>query len=190
MNLSKPVMVTSLLALSCCAMVTESTLADDISYTYVDGQVQNTDPDLGSADLGYRLEASLSLPLNLYGVARWQAADVDDVDGDLSGADLGVGWHLGLGDTIHGLAELTWTNRELGLFDEDGYTASLGVRVAPGERWEFGVKGGYRDLEENLKGGYGEAYVLWKAWGVLGLTARAELAEEANSVGVGARLSF
>jgi hypothetical protein len=165
-------------------------LAGDISYTYIDGEVQSTDPDFGPADIGYRLEGSLGLPLNFYAIAVWEQADTDDPGGDLDAADLGLGWHLGLGDTIHGLAELTWSNRELGVLDEDGYTASLGVRVAPGDRWEFGIKGGYRDLEENLAGGYGEAYVLWKVWGIVGLTARAELAEEANRVGVGARVSF
>jgi hypothetical protein len=164
--------------------------AKDISYTYLDGTYQSIDPDFGSSDTGYRLEGSLGLLLGFYGFARWESADIDDLDGDLSAADLGLGWHLGLGDTVHGLVELAYTDREIGPLDSDGYMASVGVRFAPLERWEFGVKAGYRDLDRNLDGGYGEGYVLWKVWSVVGLTARAELAEDANRVGIGARISF
>ncbi len=164
--------------------------ADDLSWTYLDVTVEQADPDIGDADFGFRAEGSLGLLLGFYGFARWEEVDVEDVSGDLSAKDLGLGWHIGLGDTVQGLAELAWSDRELGPFDTDGYTAALGVRVAPGDRWEFGAKAGYRDLDANLEGGYGEAYVLWKFAGVLGLTARAELAEEANRFGVGARISF
>lgn len=164
--------------------------ADDISYTYVDLNVRYVDPDIGSADTGYKAAASLALPLNLYGFAQWESADVDNVGGDLEAADFGIGWHLGLGDTVHGLIEAAWTNRELGLFDEDGYTVNVGVRFAPGDTFEVGAKAGYRELDDNLSGGFGEAYVLWKLWGPLGLTATAELAEDANRYGLGARLSF
>jgi hypothetical protein len=181
---------TLLLAFTLLTLPLATVQADDISYTYVDGHVQQADPDFGDSNLGYRFEASLGLPLNFYGIASWERADIDDLPGDLDAADLGVGWHIGLGDTVHGLAELTWSKREVGLLDEDGYTLSVGARVAPGERWEFGAKAGYRDLDSNLEGGFGEAYVLWKVWGVLGLSARAELAEEANRIGVGARISF
>jgi hypothetical protein len=164
--------------------------AKDISYTYLDATYQSIDPDFGSSDTGYRLEGSLSLLLGFYGFGRWESADIDDLDGDLSAADLGLGWHLGLGDTVHGLVELAYTDRELGPLDSDGYTVSVGVRFAPVERWEFGVKAGYRDLDRNLDGGYGEGYALWKVWSVVGLTARAEIAEDANRFGIGARISF
>lgn len=185
-----PVFGVCVTALACVLAGAPPALAKDISFTYLDGTVQHTDPDLGDSELGYRVEGSLGLLLGFYGFARWEAVDFDDIDGDLEAADLGLGWHIGLGDTIQGLAELAYTNRELGPFDEDGYTVSVGVRFAPVERWEFGVKAGYRDLEENLDGGYGEGYALWKVWSVVGLTARAELTEEANRFGVGARLSF
>jgi hypothetical protein len=164
--------------------------ADDISYTYIDATAQWSDPDVGDSAVGYRAEGSLGLLLGFYGFARIEATDIDAVDGDLEGMDLGLGWHLGLGDTLHGIAELAYTDREAGPFDEDGYTASVGVRLAPGDRWEFGVKAGYRDLDDALKGGYGEAYALWKLWGIFGLTARAELAEDGNRVGLGGRISF
>ncbi len=164
--------------------------AKDISYTYVDGTYQSIDPDFGSSDTGYRIEGSLGLLLGFYGFGLWESADIDDLDGDLSAADLGLGWHLGLGDTVHGLVELAYTDRELGPLDSDGYTASVGVRFAPVERWEFGVKAGYRDLDRNLDGGYGEGYALWKVWSVVGLSARAEIAEDANRFGIGARISF
>lgn len=176
--------------LGLCLMMSPLVAADDISWTYVDATVNATDPDLGDADLGYRVQGSLGLLLGFYGFATWEQANLDDVEGDLEATDLGLGWHIGLGDTVQGLAELAYSNRDAGPFDEDGYTAAVGVRVAPGDRWEFGAKAGYRDLEENLEGGYGEAYLLWKFSGVLGLTARAELAEEANRIGVGARISF
>lgn len=188
MSKRTPALMTLLLAFFGTVLITPA-IADDLSFTYLDGQIQSTNPDSGSTETGYRLEGSLSLPLNLYAIAVWEAADTSTA-GDLSAADLGLGWHLGLGETVQGLAELTWSDREAGLFDEDGYTASLGVRVAPGERWEFGIKAGYRDLDENLSGGYGQAYVLWKVWGMLGLTARAELAENSDTIGVGARVSF
>lgn len=177
-------------ALACFLATATPAFAKDMSFTYIDGTVQNTDPELGDSDLGYRVEGSLGLLLGFYGFGRWEAADIDDVEGDFQATDLGLGWHIGLGDTIQGIAELAYSDREVGPLDTDGYTASVGVRIAPVERWEFGVKAGYRDLEDNLDGAYGEAYVLWKVWGVVGLTARAELAEEANRFGVGARLSF
>ena len=165
-------------------------LAKDISFTYLEGAIQYTDPDIGDSDPGYRVEGSLGLLLGFYAFGTWESADIGDLDGDLEATDIGLGWHIGLGDTVQGLAELAYTDRELGPFDEDGYTASLGVRFAPVERWEFGVKAGYRDLDRALEGGYGEGYVLWKVWGVLGLTARAEIAQETNRFGVGARVSF
>lgn len=164
--------------------------ADDISYTYVDVSARYVDPDIGSSDTGYKAAASLGLLLNFYGFAQWETADIDNVGGDLEAADFGIGWHLGLGDTVHGLIEAAWTNRELGLFDEDGYTVNVGVRFAPGDTFEVGAKAGYRELDDNLSGGFGEAYLLWKLWGPLGLTANAELAEDANRFGLGARLSF
>jgi hypothetical protein len=177
-------------ALAMSLLGTPSAQAKDISYTYLDGTYQFIDPDLGSSDTGYRLEGSLGLLLGFYGFARWESSDVDDLEGDLKAGDLGVGWHLGLGDTVHGLVEVAYTDREIGPLDSDGYTVSVGVRFAPVERWEFGVKAGYRDLDRNLDGGYGEGYALWKVWSVVGLTARAELAEDANRFGIGARISF
>ncbi len=164
--------------------------ADDISYTYIDATAQWSDPDIGDSSVGFRAEASLDLLLGFYGFARAETTDLDDVEGDLSGLDLGLGWHIGLGDTLHGIAELAYTDREAGPFDEDGYTAAVGVRLAPGDTWEFGFKAGYRDLDEALEGGYGEAYARWTLWGVVGLTARAELAEDGNRVGLGGRISF
>jgi hypothetical protein len=164
--------------------------AKDISYTYLEGVVQQVDPDGASSETGYRLEGSLGLILGFYGFASWESADLDGLDGDLESSDIGLGWHLGLGDTVHVLAELAYTNREAGPFDEDGYTASVGARFAPTERWEFGAKAGYRDLDRNLEGGYGQGYVLWKPWSLLGLTARAELGEDGNAYGLGARISF
>ena len=163
---------------------------DDIDWTYAEAYLQYVDPKQGDSDSGYHLEASLGLPLGFHALARWEKAELGDLDGDLSGSNLGVGWHLGLGDTVMGFVELSYTNRELGVFDENGYTVNLGVRVSPLDRWEFGGRLGYRDLERNLAGGYGEAYALWRLWGPLGLTARAELSEEANRFGIGARLSF
>jgi hypothetical protein len=177
-------------ALTALLLGTSQVQAKDISYTYLDGTYQSIDPDFGSSDTGYRLEGSLGLLLGFYGFARWESADIDDLDGDLSAGDLGLGWHLGLGDTVHGLVEVAYTDRELGPLDSDGYTVSVGVRFAPVERWEFGVKAGYRDLDRNLDGGYGEGYALWKVWSVVGLTARAEIAEDANRIGIGARISF
>lgn len=164
--------------------------ADDISYTYLELAARHVDPDFAGTEIGYRGAASLSLPLNLYGFAQIESADLDGLSGDLKSSDFGLGWHIGLGDTVHGLVEAAWTNREAGLFDEDGYTVNVGVRVAPGDSFEFGVKAGYRDLDANLDGGFGEAYLLWKLWGPVGLVANAELAEEANYFGLGIRASF
>lgn len=178
------------LLLALAAVWCPAVLARDISYTYVEGIVQQVDPDGAGSETGYRIEGSLGLLLGFYGFASWESADLDGLDGDLESSDLGLGWHLGLGDTVHALAELAYTDREAGPFDEDGYTASVGVRVAPTERWEIGVKAGYRDLDRNLEGGYGQGYLLWKPWGILGLTARAELAEDGNRYGLGARISF
>ena len=164
--------------------------SDDISWTYAEAYLQHVDPKQLSSDTGYHLEASFGLPLGFHALARWEKAELGDLDGDLSGSNLGIGWHLGLGDTLMGFVELSYTDRELGVFDENGYTVNLGVRASPLDRWEFGGCLGYRDLERNLAGGYGEAYALWRVWGPLGLTVRTELSEEANRFGIGARLSF
>lgn len=182
-----PALLLTLLTAACWS---SAAAAKDISYTYVEGIVQQVDPDGADSETGYRVEGSLGLLLGFYGFASWESADLDGLDGDLESSDLGLGWHLGLGDTVHALAELAYTDREAGPFDEDGYTATVGLRVAPTERWEFGVKAGYRDLDRNLEGGYGQGYLLWKPWGILGLTARAELAEDGNRYGLGARISF
>lgn len=177
--------------LTAVLLMPASVMAKDISFTYLEGTANYADPDVGDGSTGYRVEGSLGLLLGFYGFARWEAVDIDELDsGDLESTDLGIGWHIGLGDTVQGLVELSYTDREAGPFDEDGYTASVGVRFAPVERWEFGVKAGYRELDDALEGGYGEAYALWKVWSVIGLTARAELAEEANRFGIGARISF
>jgi hypothetical protein len=165
-------------------------LADDISWTYFEAAAQNVDPDVASSEIGYRFEGSLNLLLGFHAFARWEQADLDDVGGDLSAADFGLGWHFGLGDTAQAFVEAAYTDREAGPFDDDGYSTAVGVRLAPGERWEFGAKAGYRDLAENLDGGYGEGYILWKPFPLLGFTARAELAEDANRYGIGARISF
>lgn len=167
-----------------------SVIADDISYTYAELSVRQVDPDFGSSETGYRAAASLGLPLNFYAFGQYESADIDNAGGNLDASDFGLGWHIGLGDTLHALVEAAWTNRELGVFDEDGYTVNVGLRFAPGDRFEFGAKAGYRDLDDNLAGGFGEAYALWKLWGPLGLTASAELAEDANRYGLGVRVSF
>lgn len=164
--------------------------ADDLSFTYLELTARHVDPDFASSEIGYRGVASLGLPLNFYGFAQFETADLDNVGGDLNNSDFGLGWHIGLGDTVQGLVEAAWTNREAGLFDEDGYTVNVGVRVAPGDTFEFGAKAGYRNLDNNLDGGFGEAYLLWKLWGPVGLVANAELAEKANYYGLGVRLSF
>ena len=164
--------------------------ADDISWTYAEAYLQYVDPKAASSDNGYHVEASLGLPLGFHAIGRWEKAELGSGEGDLTGSNIGLGWHLGLGDTLMGFAEVSYTDREAGIFDEDGYTVNVGVRVSPLDRWEFGGRVGYRDLEENLAGGYGEAYLLWKVFGPFGITARAELAEDANRFGVGARFSF
>lgn len=186
-----PTALTLLLVLTLCLASVTPAFAKDISFTYLDATAQHTEPDVGDGNTGYRVEGSLGLLLGFYAFGRYESADIDGIDaGDFEATDLGLGWHIGLGDTIQGLAELSYSDREVGPFDADGYTAAVGVRFAPVERWEFGVKAGYRDLDRALDGGYGEGYVLWKVWGPLGVTARAELAEEANRFGLGARFSF
>ena len=118
--------------------------ADDISYTYAELSVRQVDPDFGSSEIGYRGAASLGLPLNFYAFAQYESADIDNAGGNLDASDIGLGWHIGLGDTLHALVEAAWTNRELGVFDEDGYTVNVGLRFAPGDTFEFGAKAGRR----------------------------------------------
>ena len=154
--------------------------ADDISWTWVEAGYGYVDPDGLDGEDSFRLAGSLSLPLNFYAFAEWENADIDQLDAEISSADLGLGWHIGLGDLVQGLAEVAYVDREAGPFDDDGYAVNVGVRVAPGDTLEFGAKAGYRDLDANLDGGYGEAYLLWKFWGPLGLKFDAELAQSAT----------
>ncbi len=166
--------------------------ADDISYTYVEGDFLHIDADGLDSEQGIGLQGSLSLGDHFYLTADYAQADIDlaSLDVDIESLDLGLGFHLGLGDLVHGLVEVAYASTEAGNADEDGYSVNVGLRFAATENIELGAKLGYADLGDNIDGGFGRFNLLYKFGRIWGVNFLADLEDDVKIYGVGLRASF
>lgn len=133
--------------------------AADVSYSYLGGGYQRIklDNDFGpdpDGD-GVRLNFSFDIANNWYLTGEYGTADLD-FGFDLDTTSFGVGYHAPMTTGADIFAVLTYEGWDLGLIDEDGFGAKVGVRGYVADRIEASGHVKYIDLgdfDDTLIGG-------------------------------------
>ncbi|MFA5633077.1 MAG: outer membrane beta-barrel protein [Porticoccaceae bacterium] len=185
-----------------CVFATASlgVLADQPSYTYVEGGYLRVDPDDISLDpTGYYLDGSLAIADNWF--VRGGYSDVDDSTGgvkvEMESVDLGIGYKQGLGanSSFHLVASyLEGEVKARGYGgrikdDADGFALTAGLRSYVVDNLELNADVSYVDVDDDgLDFGVG---AVWYFVPNVGLSLTATIDDDSNrSFGAGVRLSF
>ncbi|MCK9564224.1 MAG: porin family protein [Bacteroidales bacterium] len=185
-----------------CVFATASlgVMADQPSYTYVEGGYLRMDPDDISLDpTGYYLDGSIAIADNWF--LRGGYSDVDDSKGGLKveaeSVDLGVGYKQGLGanSSFHLVAsylEGEVTARGYGSrakVDDDGFALTAGLRSHVLANLELNADVSYVDVDDSgVDFGVG---AVWYFVPNIGLSLNLNVDDDSNSsFGAGVRLSF
>lgn len=180
----------SIFALALAAALPLSAQASELSYTYVEGDYVNVDSD---AD-GVAVRGSFNFGASdFYGFGGYGSVNLDNSNIDIDEIELGFGYHYALNDKSHLIAELAYTNDDVGPFSIDGYRTSVGVRTAFTDKVEGLLKANFSDVENNNnKGDFsGTAGLLVKLNNTWGINGEVEFAEHnVQTYTVGIRASF
>lgn len=183
----KKLLLASLLAVPAVSM------AEGLSYSYLEGSYQSLDID-GFPDIdGFGIAGSFLVGKNVFVAGDYSFLDVDG-GGDLNIGNVGVGFRHGLNETVDFVAGASLVFAEAkgggGSEDDTGYRISGGVRAALGKA-ELNGGLAYRDIDL-LDGGK----VLFTVGGLYNFTpniaavAGAEFEEDATAFKVGGRYNF
>ena len=125
---------------------------DELNYNYVELGYLRADPDhLDSEDgVGLRGSFAISPNVHVFGGYDWDA--IRRPHANLSGFDadayrLGLGYNTGISDKVDFVGRVAWERIDIGSFDDDGYSAEVGIRAAS--------PGGTRSSPRGRRGGAG-----------------------------------
>ncbi len=188
MKLGKVVIGTLMLAAAPLAA-----MADDMSYSYVDGAYVETDIDNGPTADGFALRGSAGFGANWFVFADYADQSVQGID--ITSYDVGFGGHYAMTDILDVVGRVGYTKVELdaggGLnADDDGYLLDLGLRGRVGDAVE--LEGGvhytdYTDGGDNTGLYVGGRFHFNKTWA---LGAEYQSGDDADSILAYVRASF
>jgi len=177
----------SLLALALVALPFAAFAADDLKYSYVEGDY--ADFDHGTNGLGLRGSYEFGNS-GFYATGAYAWLDGDAPVGNVRANELGVGYHHAIASKTDVIGELAYRNARSDGANIDGARASVGVRSALGKRVEGFVKGNYYDASDyhgDATGTVGGQFKFNDTWGV---TAEVEAGNGERSWLTGVRASF
>lgn len=111
-------------------------LGDGHSYNFVEAAYESVDIDVGGGSSvdgdGFGIGGSFEINEDVFVFASYAKADFD-FGVDFTTLEAGVGWHTGLTEQTDFFAALAYVNGELdsggfGSYDDNGYSASIGLR--------------------------------------------------------------
>ena len=166
---------------------------DELNYNYVELGYLRADPDhLDSEDgVGLRGSFAISPNVHVFGGYDWDA--IRRPHANLSGFDadayrLGLGYNTGISDKVDFVGRVAWERIDIGSFDDDGFSAEVGIRAAVAPSFEAGAALRYVDFD-----GSATSLVLngqYKFNSTWGISAEADINKDGNSFLIGPRLSF
>ena len=144
-------MKTSLLALGLLAALPfAASAADNLSYTYAEGDYIKTDADGGKAD-GWAFKGSYAFHPNWSVFGDYDNQKLDNSDFEVQKFRVGVGYNYSISDSTDLVARVAYNKfdpdrSDNGLkFERDGYSAEAGLRNAFGEHFEVYALAGYEN---------------------------------------------
>lgn len=188
----------SLLALTLLAALPfAASAAEGLSYTYVEGGYVATDTDVGDAD-GWGINGSGAISDNFHVFGGFTGQETDDqtiggvrFDGvDVDQWRVGLGYNHAVAANTDLLARVAYENYDVNGFDDDGYSAEVGVRSALAPNFEGYVLAGYQDVDNidtDFYGRVGAQVKFNQNWGVSG---DVKFADGDTQWFVGPRLTF
>jgi hypothetical protein len=157
------------------ASASDTVVAGDFSYSFIEGGLSVLDVDGLSAEEGFNVRASAAVSDNIYLVGSWdrQTFDTFAVDVDFDNYRLGAGFHAGISATTDWFVELAYQQLEIGGLDDDAIRPDIGLRHALTERVEGRVFAGYAFGDDDDTALFG-ADLLFKFTDGFGLSVGAE----------------
>lgn len=164
-------------------------LAQAPGYGYIEAGYLNVDPDnfSESGDNVYG-EASLGLFKNFHVSGRYIDGDYAQ-NVDLSYWQFAAGWHGLLGEKADLVAEVTWSDQEIGNVSDDGVGANLGVRWRLVKMFEIDGFAHWTDYNDAGSQDSYEVRAIFDIWRI-GIGAAATVSDEDNRYNAFVRFNF
>lgn len=141
------------------ALLCSASVAQDISYTYLEGGFARTEIDAPGGEVDgntFGLGGSVALSDTVYAIADMQVTNFDfDIDQRVIG--LGLGAHTAIGARTDLYADVSFVNIDIetpiGDTDDNGIGANLGIRSMLTDNFELEVAGSYIDAFDDSETG-------------------------------------
>lgn len=184
----------SLITLALAAILSWSAQASELSYSYVEGDYLHVNGDAdsgGDSDNGYGLRGSLNFgSSDFYGFGGYNRIELG-YSTHFDTAEVGVGYHYGLSERAHLIAEVAYANNDVEDFNVDTYRSSVGLRGLITDRLEGIAKVNYTDGSGLSGTASGTVGLLFKFNKTFGISGEVELFEQNVQIyTAGIRASF
>lgn len=181
-------------------MLAAPALAADISYNYIEAGYQEIEIDggfVGGADIdgdGYGLGVSFELNENWFIAASYAKADFD-FGVDLDQLSVGAGYHVPISENADFYGALSFVRAEasasgFGSVDDDGYSATIGLRGMIGERFELNGSLAYVDFGDGGDTTAFGAGALYSFTDAVAAGFSIETDDDVTAYGLGLRIYF
>ena len=164
--------------------------AEDLSYSYLQAGATRVDIDDAGSENGYGFGGAGALTDNwhVFGNYRAYSVDVLGVDADVAGWNLGLGYNMGISDSLDFVGRVSYEKVDTDLFDANGFGLEAGVRNAFSQNFEGGIALKYMDIEDDNDTSV-ELYGQYK-FGTWGIVGSLNFANDGNELFIGPRISF
>lgn len=187
--MNKTTGLTAFLGMATAVMAPITSWADGVSYSYIEVNTIRIDPDNGGSENGWDINGNLALGETWYLTGRYGNVDLGGPDFERFSA--GLGWHTAISESTDFLIEGRYERAEIGIFDENGYSAVIGLRSGVNEHFELGARVGYIDFGDDADGftaGVNALFKINQTWGVnLAYETDEDIDVDVLSLGIRAR---
>jgi Ax21 family sulfation-dependent quorum factor len=164
--------------------------ADDLSYSYFEAGATRVDPDGAGSENGFGFGGAGALTENWHVFGNYRSYDVSvlGTDFDVDGWNLGLGYNMGISDSMDFFGRASYEKFDADIGDGNGWGLQAGVRNAFGKHFEGGASLKYTDIEDSDNTSV-ELYGQYKfgEWGIVGTLS---FSDDGNEFFIGPRISF